>query len=81
MKSYTFCCCKFTIGDFPKHMNLEWKEFVTKPWTMERGLFDKKEGFENRTDRFCQYHFKYNEVTPCKFMHRGDNFSGDCVGN
>ena len=47
-------------------MNLTWYEFVTKPWTMKRPRRDEGFGYENSTDRICQYHFKFNEVVPCK---------------
>jgi len=51
--------------DFPNHMNMDWKDFVTTPWTMKRGVGDVL--FSNTTDRICQYHFKFDEVVPCKF--------------
>jgi len=42
---------------------LEWKEFVTKPWTMERPSNDLP--FANMTGPVCQYGFSYNEVVSC----------------
>jgi len=42
---------------------LEWKEFVTKPWTMKRPSNDLP--FANMTGPVCQYGFSYNEVVSC----------------
>ena len=52
--------------DYPSHMNVTWLEFLTKPWAMRRPMRDDNIEYINSTERICQYHFKYNEVVPCK---------------
>mmetsp|Transcript_30620 Transcript_30620/g.46987 ORF Transcript_30620/g.46987 Transcript_30620/m.46987 type:complete len:344 (+) Transcript_30620:279-1310(+) len=46
----------------PSHMNLDWKEFVTKTWTTERFGTDL-----NITDplHMCQEHFYYRDIISC----------------
>ena len=44
------------------HMFLEWKEFVTKPWTMDRVGLDLEVDPNNVT---CQQNFKYHEINSC----------------
>lgn len=46
-----------------EHIDLEWKEFVTKPWTMERVGLDLE--MKNTTGRVCQENFHYHEVISC----------------
>lgn len=52
----------------PLHNNLQWKEFVTTPWTMPR--FGRDLNIVNHTnssgsDRICEQAFYYNQVVPC----------------
>ena len=47
----------------PLHLNLEWQEFVTKPWTMPRPERDLK--YQNETGPVCQQQFHYNEIISC----------------
>lgn len=42
---------------------LEWREFVTKLWTMERPTNDLQ--YANMTGPICQHSFSYNEVVSC----------------
>jgi hypothetical protein len=65
----------------PKHHNMNWKEFVTTPWTMGyRGEGDKdilragKQG--NAT---CLHRFSFNEIIPCSESDRRMNFSSGHV--
>lgn len=47
----------------PVHVGLEWKDFVLKPWTMDRWGADL-----NITDmegQICGQSFRYNEIIPC----------------
>lgn len=54
----------------PRHFNIEWDEFVTRPWTL-RGLknfttyFPTKEGTMTRESSPCWQHFLPNEMEPC----------------
>ena len=45
------------------HLHLDWKTFVTRPWTMERVGGDLL--LANRTGRICQESFRYHEVISC----------------
>lgn len=45
----------------PLHMNLKWKDFVTKPWTMPR--YGRDLNAANTT--FCHQGFSYLESIPC----------------
>lgn len=53
----------------PRHLDLPWKEFVTKEWTMERLWKDeawKEEQIrQNNTERICQENFRYREIVSC----------------
>uniref|UniRef100_A0A7S2KRW7 Sulfotransferase domain-containing protein n=1 Tax=Leptocylindrus danicus TaxID=163516 RepID=A0A7S2KRW7_9STRA len=49
--------------DQPEHMDLEWKEFVTKVWTMPRPERDTL--IEDKSGKICQYMYEYNDVIPC----------------
>jgi hypothetical protein len=46
----------------PEHLDLEWNEFLTKPWTMERIGLDL-----NITDTSyrCQQGFRFDEIVSC----------------
>jgi hypothetical protein len=63
----------------PNHFDLGWKEFVTRPWGMERGKNDKQLIDEKQTQNTsCMHRFEFNEVIPCS---RGDrNMYGDYHG-
>ena len=50
----------FTMTDRPQ---IDWKTFVTRPWTMTRPIRDFD--FSNSTGNICQYNFGFNEVIPC----------------
>ena len=45
------------------HLWLDWKTFVTRPWTMERTGGDLF--LANQTGRICQEGFHYHEVVSC----------------
>lgn len=52
----------------PLHKNLEWKEFVTTPWTMPRFGRDLRIANHtpsSRADRICEQGFYYDQVVPC----------------
>jgi hypothetical protein len=46
------------------HRNMDWKTFVTTPWTIPREMSDAKHS--NSTDRVCQQRFRYHEVVSCE---------------
>jgi hypothetical protein len=43
---------------------MDWKTFVTTPWTTPRALSDAK--YMNSTDQVCQQRFRYHEVVSCE---------------
>lgn len=52
------------------HIDLPWKTFVTKEWTMERMFKDEawknhQLNVNNETGRICQEQFHYHEVVSC----------------
>lgn len=47
----------------PLHASLEWKEFVTKTWTMPREGFDLM--VTDEKNRICSEHFRYHELRSC----------------
>lgn len=53
----------------PQHLDLSWKEFVTKEWTMERLWKDeawRDEQMKHKNNgRICQENFYYHEVVSC----------------
>ena len=51
----------------PNHENLEWRDFVTKPWSIERPKTDTDllSTTRNPNDLECQLRFKYNDVISC----------------
>jgi len=54
----------------PAHLDLPWKEFVTKEWTMERlhkdeVWRDEQMRIGNGTGRICQEYFHYHEIVSC----------------
>lgn len=58
------------------HMDLGWREFVTKPWAGPRGLNDKfllnnAGGSEDRVidqmKTYCVANYTWNEVIPCSY--------------
>lgn len=61
-----------------EHTRLEWKEFVTKPWTMERVGLDLDMTKEEKNDPyFCQENFRYSDIRSCHTRPFGEgNFSG-----
>jgi len=48
------------------HRHLDWRTFVTKPWTTDRAPSDAP--FANATGPVCQERFSYHEVVSC--VHR-----------
>ena len=52
-----------------RHIDLPWKEFVTKEWTMERLYKDEawkeEQSAHNNTGRICQESFHYHELVSC----------------
>lgn len=50
----------------PAHMDLDWKEFLTKSWTMERVGKDLNVTEEQKKNpHFCQEKFQYKDVVSC----------------
>lgn len=52
----------------PAHMNRRWKDFVTKPWTMERvgaDLAIPQEHRETNSTFRCQERFRYRQIVSC----------------
>jgi len=47
----------------PLHLHLDWKEFVGKPWTMQRHQRDLD--LVDKMGTKCQYSYHYNEIIPC----------------
>ena len=47
----------------PLHLHLDWKEFVEKPWTMQRHQRDLD--LVDKMGTKCQYKYAYNEIVPC----------------
>lgn len=47
------------------HIHLGWKEFVTKPWTMERVGKDLSIDESNTTNVICQEKFRYHQIVSC----------------
>ncbi|KAL7470075.1 hypothetical protein ACHAXS_010320 [Conticribra weissflogii] len=64
-----------------RHIDLTWKEFVTKEWTMERLFKDeawRDEQFaKNNTGRICQENFHYHEIVSCLTRPYPEGFWGD----
>ena len=54
----------------PYHLSLEWKEFVTKPWTMPRPKRD--EIYKESNEQKCYEKFRYNELISCVEGSRDD---------
>lgn len=46
------------------HRNMDWKTFVTTPWTTARAPSDMKHA--NSTEPVCQERFRYHEVVSCE---------------
>jgi len=65
----------------PNHFDLDWKEFVTTPWAMDRGHGDKEllqsGSQENAT---CMHRFRFNEVVPCTKLDRNNVYNGTYQG-
>jgi hypothetical protein len=59
----------------PRHKNMEWKEFVTTPWTMPRYGRDleimnttlslSSDSSNSTQNRKCQQEFEFQDVVPC----------------
>mmetsp|Transcript_10235 Transcript_10235/g.30228 ORF Transcript_10235/g.30228 Transcript_10235/m.30228 type:complete len:386 (-) Transcript_10235:89-1246(-) len=49
----------------PNHVDLSWKEFVTRKWTMERVGKDLDMKESEKVGRVCQEDFYYNDVVTC----------------
>ena len=68
----------------PNHFNLDWKEFLTRPWTMERGPADK--GLLKSNSKYnttCMHRFPFDEVIPCSRLDRNmynGTMNGKTVG-
>ena len=49
-----------------RHVKLDWKDFVTKPWTMERVGKDLEVTEEQKKNStFCQQDFLYKDINSC----------------
>lgn len=49
----------------PLHINLQWHDFVTKPWTMPRWGIDLEIPNELKDKPICGQSFTFNETIPC----------------
>lgn len=49
----------------PNHIDLPWKEFVTRKWTMERIGKDLEMTDAQKVGRVCQEDFYYNDLITC----------------
>jgi hypothetical protein len=60
----------------PAHMFIkDWKQFVTKPWTMPRVGKDLDMSVEEKSKAFgCQEHFNYQDVISCHVRPYSDNY-------
>jgi hypothetical protein len=56
----------------PLHVGLDWRDFVTKPWTMPRPERDLP--FQNSTGPVCNQKFHYNEIVSCIFGEKPDDY-------
>lgn len=45
------------------HLDLDWKTFLTRPWTTKRFGIDLE--MKNKTGRVCHQNFRYDEVVSC----------------
>lgn len=54
----------------PYHLELDWKEFVTKPWTMPRPKRDKI--YANSNEKVCFEKFRYDQLISCVEGSRED---------
>lgn len=54
---------KVNFSRFVEKERIDWKTFVTRPWTMPRP--DRDLDYLNSTINICQYDFSFNEVNPC----------------
>jgi len=68
----------------PNHFNLDWKRFVTTPWTMPRGRADQLLlATGSRANATCMHRFSFAEVVPCspEDRHmRNATYRGKTVG-
>jgi len=56
----------------PLHMFLDWKTFVTTPWTMPRVGKDLE--IENVEEVICQQNFRFNEINSCHIQPYPDGY-------
>lgn len=50
---------------------IDWKTFVTRPWTMPRPSLDyNTTGIRGIEERYCQSRFRFQEVVPCMLSDR-----------
>jgi len=49
----------------PNHVDLKWKEFVTRTWTMDRVGKDLDMTEEEKVGRVCQEDFYYKDIITC----------------
>uniref|UniRef100_A0A7S2E405 Sulfotransferase domain-containing protein n=1 Tax=Helicotheca tamesis TaxID=374047 RepID=A0A7S2E405_9STRA len=59
----------------PAHIDLPWKEFLTKAWTTER--VGKDLNITDKENFLCQDKFKYHEVVSCIHKPMGDEYWKD----
>lgn len=68
----------------PTHFYMDWRSFVTTPWTMERGHGDQQliaSGSQHNTT--CMHRFDFDEIVPCSRSDRNmfnGTFRGHPVG-
>lgn len=65
----------------PEHLDLDWYDFVTREWTMDRLYKDEAWREHKRklgdTGRICQENFHFHEVVSCLTRPFPDGFWGD----
>lgn len=68
----------------PNHFDLDWKRFVTTPWTMARGHGDQQlVQSGSQYNATCMHRFSFNEVVPCSRLDRNmynDTYHNKTVG-
>ena len=68
----------------PMHFDLDWRAFLTTPWTMERGQADKDIIRSGKTkNATCMHRFTFDELVPCSRLDRNmynGTFHGKKVG-
>lgn len=66
----------------PEHIDLDWREFVTKEWNMKRlhkdeAWLEQQTKINNETGRICQENFHYHELVSCLTRPYPDGYWGE----